>query len=146
MMADQSYEEETILMKRSNQGFSLVELIIVIAIMAVLVGILAPQYLKYVRKSRVSIDITNADEIAHAVNAAISDGQITADGSITGAGGTAIANVENLQALPESRVDIAYVWTVTYTVQDGVTKITLGDGASVVEIYPNAGPYQNAHK
>lgn len=32
----------------TNKGFSLVELIIVIAIMAVLVGVLAPQFLKYV--------------------------------------------------------------------------------------------------
>ena len=34
--------------KRGNGGFSLVELIIVIAIMAVLVGVLAPQYLSYI--------------------------------------------------------------------------------------------------
>lgn len=38
--------------KLNNKGFSLVELIIVIAIMAVLIGVLAPQYLKYVERSR----------------------------------------------------------------------------------------------
>ena len=32
----------------NNKGFSLVELIIVVAIMAVLIGVLAPTYLKYV--------------------------------------------------------------------------------------------------
>ncbi len=36
----------------TNKGFSLVELIIVIAIMAVLVGVLAPQFIKYVEQSR----------------------------------------------------------------------------------------------
>ena len=35
---------------RNNKGFSLVELIVVVAIMAVLVGVLAPAYLKYVEK------------------------------------------------------------------------------------------------
>ncbi len=53
--------------KLNNKGFSLVELIIVIAIMAVLVGVLAPQYLKYVEKSRVSSDRDNVDAIVSAL-------------------------------------------------------------------------------
>ena len=43
----------------SNKGFSLVELIIVISIMAVLVGILAPQFISYIHKSRVASDWAN---------------------------------------------------------------------------------------
>ena len=53
--------------KLNNKGFSLVELIIVIAIMAVLIGVLAPQYLKYVEKSRVSTDRDNVVSIESAL-------------------------------------------------------------------------------
>lgn len=50
-----------------NKGFSLVELIIVIAIMAILVGVMAPQLMKYVEKSRVSADTQVADTVRTAI-------------------------------------------------------------------------------
>ena len=46
--------------RMNDRGFSLVELIIVIAIMAILIVVLAPQYLKYVERSRNSTDLQNA--------------------------------------------------------------------------------------
>lgn len=49
----------------TNKGFSLVELIIVVAIMAVLIGVLAPQYLRYVEKSRLQKDNTSIAEFAN---------------------------------------------------------------------------------
>lgn len=45
--------------KLYNRGFSLIELIIVIAIMAVLTGILAPSLLSYIHKAKVAADWSN---------------------------------------------------------------------------------------
>lgn len=59
--------------KMNDKGFSLVELIIVIAIMAVLIVVLAPQYLKYVERSRNSTDLQNATEIVTALQIYASD-------------------------------------------------------------------------
>lgn len=61
--------------KKNNKGFSLVELVIVIAILAILVGILAPQYTKYVEKSRKAADATNLEELVTAFKTAASDGE-----------------------------------------------------------------------
>ncbi len=60
-------------MKKNNKGFSLVELIIVIAIMAILAGALAPALIKYINKSRRSTDIQNADTLRTSVQTAMSN-------------------------------------------------------------------------
>lgn len=126
----------------NNKGFSLVELIIVIAIMAVLVGVLAPQYLKYVSNSKVSTDITNAGNINTAVSAGIADGTITSwqpSGTTTLPAGIAITS------WPTSKVDGSGTWKIYYDAT-GVSKIELdaaGQGAK--EIFPNSDVYKDAH-
>ncbi|MGN0480926.1 MAG: type II secretion system protein [Lachnospiraceae bacterium] len=51
-----------------NKGFSLVELIVVIAIMAVLMGVLAPTLIGNIEKSRESKDLQNLDSIYNTIN------------------------------------------------------------------------------
>ncbi len=79
-----------------NKGFSLVELIVVVAIMAVLVGILAPAYLSYVEKTRRGTDENAAEEIRHTVEISAAEidvyDELKAGGTITFGNGSAITS------------------------------------------------------
>lgn len=59
--------------KKDNKGFTLVELVIVVAILAIFVGILAPQYTKYVEKSRKAADASNLENLVTVIKTAASD-------------------------------------------------------------------------
>ena len=55
-------------MTKNNKGFTLVELIVVIAILGVLAAVLVPQYIQYVEKSRQSTDAATLSELQHAAD------------------------------------------------------------------------------
>lgn len=65
--------------RNRNKGFSLVELIVVIAIMAVLVGVLAPQFIGYVAKSRQATDVQNAQTLATEIGVKIANAEAEGD-------------------------------------------------------------------
>ena len=127
----------------TNKGFSLVELIIVIAIMAVLVGVLAPQFIKYVEQSRRSTDIQNAENIKTAILADIADGLLTGtdtatyddlktpyvgDGTMASTITTAPTVQGNLGSLHGTK------FTVTFNSTAGTCQVTLTNGSNTYDL------------
>ncbi len=68
--------------RKDNKGFSLVELIIVIAIMVALVAMLAPQFVKYVSKSREATLQTAAEDVLSVAKSEYALGNIDGSGTI----------------------------------------------------------------
>lgn len=69
--------------KKDNKGFSLVELIIVIAIMAILVGVVGTQVIPYIEKSRKAKDIQVLSGLCTDAMTAYSSNASTLDASKT---------------------------------------------------------------
>lgn len=131
--------------KMNNKGFSLVELIIVIAIMAVLIGVMAPQFLKYVEQSRKSTDISNAQSIATAIQADIADGYITADvtgGTVTGSTTKSITEAPVVRGTVSGKVTSGSSFTYDCDVATGVVKVYVGSGN--FELYPGTDATKGA--
>ena len=62
--------------KGNSEGFSLIELIIAVAILAVLTGLLAPQFIKYVEKSREVRDVQAMDTVYSAVQVVLTSDDV----------------------------------------------------------------------
>lgn len=70
--------------QKNNKGFSLVELIVVVAIMAVLIGVLVPTLVRNVEKSKKQKDIATVEEVRNQLTIALADEKYSAlKGTIT---------------------------------------------------------------
>lgn len=123
-------------LKKNNKGFSLVELIIVIAIMAILVGIVGTQVVPYIEKSRKAKDIQQVSGLctdamtAYSSSASKLDSTktytITIDGTKVEASDGAAANSDLTAAFKELN-NITKLGDLTFESKSGkdITKIVI---------------------
>lgn len=64
--------------RKNNKGFSLVELIVVVAIMAVLIGVLVPTLVRNVEKSKKQKDIATVEEVRNQLTIGLADEKYSA--------------------------------------------------------------------
>lgn len=81
-------------MKANDKGFSLIELILVIAIMAVLTAMIAPNLTKYLGKSKEQTDKKNLQEMKHQILSCISQASVEEIDVIDGEDGIRTAEYE----------------------------------------------------
>ncbi|MEG0371126.1 MAG: prepilin-type N-terminal cleavage/methylation domain-containing protein [Clostridium sp.] len=67
------------LKKRKKGGFTLIEMVVVIAIVVIIAAIAIPQALKAINKSKASTDIANARTYAGQIMAKVANGDIQVD-------------------------------------------------------------------
>lgn len=121
-------------MKKMNKGFSMVELIIVIAIMAILAGALAPALIKYINKSRLATDVSTAQTIASAISTALSN-ESAYDVAPTLTGVTA-SSLDTGDAFGSEIMQIVDVTTVKVKSKKDMDGTALGGTDFLVDVDP----------
>ena len=121
-----------------SDGFSLVELIIVIAIMVILVGVIALAVIPNIQRSKESKDISALDNIASAANSAIATTQAKGAGVIVlGTTSSGIQDVSGYNPTSASEAETLQ-HTIYQTLPEGAGKTesnAIGNSAKIAFAY-----------
>ncbi|MEW9925135.1 prepilin-type N-terminal cleavage/methylation domain-containing protein [Clostridium butyricum] len=120
------------LMKK-KKGFTLVELIIVIAVIAVLAAIAIPKFGAVKKDANLRADQANAKIIATAVATGISDGVISASDNVTEVSGDSYKVYIDGQQIPAVKSESGKTFYATYSNGSGV-EVYLGENGT--KVYP----------
>ena len=112
-------------MKKNNKGFTLAELLIVVAIIAVLVAIAIPVFTNQLEKSREATDLANVRSAYAECVASVLNGETTGNATYTDASGTNPAKAVATVALKQAVAG----WATT---DPNCAGVTLEDSLAVV--------------
>lgn len=110
------------LKKRKKSGFTLIEMVVVIAIVVIVAAIAIPQALKAVNKAKASTDVANARTYAGEIMNKVANGDITGDTTTK----TAIDGAAESKLVKGGKF--------SYELKDDKITIYIGDE----EVYPTA--------
>lgn len=133
------------------KGFTLIELIVVIAIIGVLAAILVPTMLGYVTKSRCSSANANAKSLYNAINTSMVDLDSEGDVDVTTISGSATLvneiNDTNLQPkVAKYFADYKKLDGFMYEISDGTCTAVVVKSGAYYGSYPKVSTIDNCKK